>query len=107
MYKVDQLSAMKWCKEAWDGVSPQAIANCFGHTKLVKTSHSAEIEQSMDAELCSLLSTLALSSNSDECEEWDIHEPSLDTDFITTPQEPVIKKDKFCLKQTLLTNYFK
>jgi hypothetical protein len=34
IYKVDQLSAMRWCKRAWKDISPTTIANCFRHTGL-------------------------------------------------------------------------
>jgi len=34
IYKVDQLSAMRWCKRAWRSISSDTIANCFRHTGL-------------------------------------------------------------------------
>lgn len=32
LYKVDQLTAMRWCLASWNEISQQAIENCFCHT---------------------------------------------------------------------------
>uniref|UniRef100_M4B8V7 HTH CENPB-type domain-containing protein n=1 Tax=Hyaloperonospora arabidopsidis (strain Emoy2) TaxID=559515 RepID=M4B8V7_HYAAE len=37
IYKVDQLTAMRWSVAAWNEISSTAIANCFSHTGLFST----------------------------------------------------------------------
>ena len=37
IYKVDQLTAMRWSVAAWNEISSTTIANCFSHTGLFST----------------------------------------------------------------------
>src|SRR3990167_1634057 len=49
-HKVDQLTAMNWCVAEWNRVTPDTIANCFGHTNLIdvgKTSRNDQINSSV------------------------------------------------------------
>ena len=43
MNKVDQLTAMSWCVATWNGVTPETIANCFGHTSLIDVGKLQEM----------------------------------------------------------------
>ena len=42
MYKVDQLTAMNWCVAAWNEVTPDTIANGFGHTSLIDVGKTSK-----------------------------------------------------------------
>ncbi|CAI5711953.1 unnamed protein product [Peronospora farinosa] len=35
IYKVDQITAMRWSVAAWNEISDNTIANCFNHTRLL------------------------------------------------------------------------
>ena len=52
IYKVDQLTAMRWSVAAWNEISSTTIANCFSHTGLFSTesviSSAVEVERSKD-----------------------------------------------------------
>uniref|UniRef100_M4B6R0 DDE-1 domain-containing protein n=1 Tax=Hyaloperonospora arabidopsidis (strain Emoy2) TaxID=559515 RepID=M4B6R0_HYAAE len=52
IYKVDQLTAMRWSVAAWNEISSTIIANCFSHTGLFSTesviSSAVEVERSKD-----------------------------------------------------------
>ena len=37
IYKVDQLTAMRWSVATWNEISSTTIANCFSHTGLFST----------------------------------------------------------------------
>uniref|UniRef100_M4BY37 DDE-1 domain-containing protein n=1 Tax=Hyaloperonospora arabidopsidis (strain Emoy2) TaxID=559515 RepID=M4BY37_HYAAE len=37
IYKVDQLTAMRWSVAAWNEISSTTITNCFSHTGLFST----------------------------------------------------------------------
>ena len=66
LYKVDQLTAMHWCRAAWDEVSMETIANCFQHTGILGTnqetlpSQADAAEQAVEQELQVCLSQLPL-----------------------------------------------
>lgn len=114
MFVVDQLKAMEWCKSAWEEISPEAIANCFGHTNLVnvgRKDREANINESIDEEMCRMMQLLAISPGALSeagSEIIDVHEATLDSMLITSTSEVLIKAEKKCLKnQTLLTKFFK
>lgn len=47
IYKIDQLTAMTWSKQAWESLEPQLIKNCWYHAGLIKRpSEMAEKELS-------------------------------------------------------------
>ncbi|KAI1000312.1 hypothetical protein K3495_g7883, partial [Podosphaera aphanis] len=46
IYKVDQLTAMRWCKAAWEDIPPSVVANCFRHTGLFP--NPIEVLQDLD-----------------------------------------------------------
>ena len=54
IYKVDQLTDMRWSVAAWNEISSLTIANCFIHTGLFSTepviSSAVEVERSKDGE---------------------------------------------------------
>lgn len=35
LYKIDILTAMRRCQDAWESVSPTAIANCWSHAGIL------------------------------------------------------------------------
>ena len=48
IYKVDQLTAMRWSVAAWNEISSTTIANCFSHTGLFSTE--SVISSAVDVE---------------------------------------------------------
>ena len=66
LYKVDQLTAMRWCHAAWGEVSMETIANCFRHTGILGTNQEAlppqagAAEQAVEEELQAYLDQLPL-----------------------------------------------
>lgn len=66
IYRVDQLSAMKWCTAAWEELTKDTICNCFGHTglftsqDLITQSVSISIESTIDDELRACMDDLHL-----------------------------------------------
>uniref|UniRef100_M4BHK5 DDE-1 domain-containing protein n=1 Tax=Hyaloperonospora arabidopsidis (strain Emoy2) TaxID=559515 RepID=M4BHK5_HYAAE len=44
IYKVDQLTAMRWSVAAWNEISSTTIANCFSHTGLFFTDRSFQVQ---------------------------------------------------------------
>jgi hypothetical protein len=66
LYKVDQLTAMRWCRAAWGDVSMETIANCFRRTGILGTNQEAlppqvdAAEQAVEEELQAYLTQLPL-----------------------------------------------
>lgn len=48
IYKVDQLTAMRWCKAAWNEISQATIANCFQHTGLFNPENDIPLVEQED-----------------------------------------------------------
>ena len=46
-YKVDQLTAMRWCRTAWMSLSPSVFINCWRHTGLLSPMPVHPIETSI------------------------------------------------------------
>ena len=116
IYKVDQLLAMEWCTQSWKELTTETIENCFGHTNLLavgkqKVLRNTQINLSIEADLCSCLKALDLTSDAmldDDMETQDVHEPSPDAELLLQPREkPQIKIECRSVNQTLLTKFFK
>lgn len=43
LYKIDQLTAMKWTKADWNEITANTIHNCFRHTKVSSLSMRSQI----------------------------------------------------------------
>ena len=106
IYKVDQLTAMRWCSVAWKEITPETICNCFSHTDLVAGENASKanaIDLAIQEELCSCIeSTLNISPEEVEenaLETLDIHEPTSDLELIKIKTEGKTT-------QTLLTKFF-
>ena len=62
IFKVDQLTAMKWSLAAWKEITPTTISNCFQHTGLFDNGASNDdpVEQAVENELVTALNGLLL-----------------------------------------------
>uniref|UniRef100_A0AAV1UP45 HTH CENPB-type domain-containing protein n=1 Tax=Peronospora matthiolae TaxID=2874970 RepID=A0AAV1UP45_9STRA len=61
LYKVDQLTAMRWSLAAWSEISSATIANCFRHTGLMDGPALPTVEeQRVEQDLVSALERLPL-----------------------------------------------
>ena len=50
IYNVDQLTAMRWSKAAWEELPESVIANCFKHTGPFDNRIQARTEANLDTE---------------------------------------------------------
>lgn len=105
IFNVNQLTAMQWCNKAWNDISSETIANCFGHSGLIAVGSSSELKRkeinlSIEKEVCMLLNLLNL-ENEEEDEAHDVHEPTAD-EFLVAP----VIAPKVVKTQLLMTNFF-
>ena len=59
IYKVDILTAMRYCQQIWKDLSETTIRNCWRHTGLVDWEEAAQEETAVDQELEGALRRLA------------------------------------------------
>lgn len=64
IYKVDILTAMRWCKASWSAVTASTIANCWRHTGLLSGSTSIQnhLDDDLDEELLKCVEQLKVAS---------------------------------------------
>jgi DDE superfamily endonuclease len=96
-YKVDQLTAMRWIKNAWQDLDVSTLVNCWRHTTLLDSPgsmttliSSTSVESSnspIDDELIELINTLSPSENRMTIDAFLHPEEETLTDIVLTDEE--------------------